>query len=272
MVIQSVESVLNQSYSNIEIIVVDDSSTDNTKKILSKYLELDNFVYFRNEQNLGACASRNIAIKVAKGGLITGLDDDDLFMPERIKELVDTFNKKKTSCVTASITERTSIGDIDRSFECGNISLDKLLHHNSLGNQVLTKTAYLREIGGFDQSMPAFQDYDTWVRLVDKFGPAYKIKSCSYLWQTAHEGDRISTNTNNVQKGFRVFYNKHHNKMTPAHINTYQILEMRIFYKSFSTIKCIRLVRSYNWKQALTLILERNFPIFNTFLHKLRTK
>jgi len=272
MVVKSIESVLKQSYSNIEIIVVNDNSDDNTKQVLSKYLKLNNFLYFENAQRLGACASRNKAIFAANGELITGLDDDDLFKSERIKELVLAFNKMNVSCVAACTTERTNIGDIERTFECGEISLNKLLHHNSLGNQVLTKTDFLKQIGGFDQAMPAFQDYDTWIRLVYEFGAAYKIKSCSYIWNTAHEIDRISTNKNNVRKGFDAFYDKHMSKMTSAHYKTYQILKLRLYDKDFSLFNFIKFTRSYNWKQSVTLFIKCNISQLNSLIHKLRAK
>ena len=272
MVVNSIESVINQSYSNIEIIVVNDNSVDNTKQVLSKYLKLNNFIYIENIERLGACASRNKAIFAANGELITGLDDDDLFKSERIKELVLAFNKMDVSCIATCTTERTQIGDIERTFECGEITLNKLLHHNSLGNQVLTKTDFLKQIGGFDQAMPAFQDYDTWVRLINEFGVAYKIKSCSYIWNTAHNIERISTNKNSVRNGFDAFYEKHMSKMTSAHNNTYQVLKLRLYDEDFSFLDFIKYTRNYNWKQSTTLFIKNNIPKLSSLIHRLRAK
>lgn len=72
---RAVESVLSQDYKNIELIVVDDNSTDDTHKYLSKIVEEDShFRYFINEKNSGACISRNKAIFSTNGEFITGLD------------------------------------------------------------------------------------------------------------------------------------------------------------------------------------------------------
>jgi len=82
---RAVKSVLDQDYSNIELIVVDDGSSDGTVDYLECVSQADQRVrYFVNEVNSGACVSRNKAIWAEKGEFITGLDDDDYFLNDRI--------------------------------------------------------------------------------------------------------------------------------------------------------------------------------------------
>jgi glycosyltransferase involved in cell wall biosynthesis len=272
MVGNAIESILNQSYTAVEIIVVDDGSTDDTEEVVKSYFGAGNVIYFKHPSPLGACAARNKAIENASGTLITGLDDDDLFKPDRITELVTVFNQGNYSCITTGITERTSTGDIERNFNAGVVSLDKLLHHNILGNQVLTKTEYLRNIGGFDQSMPSFQDYDTWVRLVACYGNAYKINSSSYLWLTGHEAPRISVNYQKKIAGFEIFHTKHHEKMTKKHLQTHEILKKRLSNQDFNFLELLQMTNFENWRQSFTLFADRRLPWFKNIINKVRTR
>src|ERR1700722_18236400 len=86
---RAVESVLTQSYTTLELIVVDDGSTDGTRRYLETVRTADSRVrVIRNETSLGAPLSRNLAIRDARGEFIAGLDDDDRVHPHRIASLV----------------------------------------------------------------------------------------------------------------------------------------------------------------------------------------
>ena len=89
-VIRAVNSVINQSYRNIEIIVVDDHSSDDTAKKIGQLIEKNDnlFYYALPDPNRGACAARNYGISQAHGMYIAGLDDDDEFVPERIEKMM----------------------------------------------------------------------------------------------------------------------------------------------------------------------------------------
>ena len=89
---RAILSVLNQTYHNIEVIVVDDGSIDGTRELLVEMAKKDNRLhYYFKENNSGACKSRNIAIANANGFFITGLDDDDYFEKNRVESFVEYF-------------------------------------------------------------------------------------------------------------------------------------------------------------------------------------
>ena len=101
----SIKSILDQSYGDVEIIVVDDASTDNTKAIIDEYLANPKLRYIRNEENKGLMASRNVGIACAEGDLIAFLDADDLFLPNKLKKQVEFFNKDENSVISyANVT------------------------------------------------------------------------------------------------------------------------------------------------------------------------
>ena len=89
---KSVQSVLDQTYTNWELIIVDDCSTDNTDELLSKIHD-ERIRYFRNDKNSGAAVSRNRALREAKGQWIAFLDSDDLWIPEKLEKQI-SFMKK----------------------------------------------------------------------------------------------------------------------------------------------------------------------------------
>ena len=85
---ESIKSVLVQTYTNWELIIVDDCSTDNTDEIVQPFLLDDRIKYFKNEKNGGAAVSRNKALREAKGKWVTFLDSDDLWLPEKLERQI----------------------------------------------------------------------------------------------------------------------------------------------------------------------------------------
>ncbi len=88
-IVNTIESVLSQTYTNWEMIISDDCSTDNTKEVIAPYLEKDSRIkYICNEKNSGAAITRNNALRVAKGRWIAFLDSDDLWSPDKLEKQV----------------------------------------------------------------------------------------------------------------------------------------------------------------------------------------
>lgn len=90
---QTIKSVLAQTYTNWELIIVDDCSTDNTDKVVSSFLYDNRIRYYKNKVNSGAAVSRNRALKKANGKWIAFLDSDDLWMPEKLMWQIKFMNK-----------------------------------------------------------------------------------------------------------------------------------------------------------------------------------
>ena len=270
LLLRAIDSVLAQSYPNIEIIVSDDGSTDNTYETIKHYVEDELIVYVKNETPKGACVARNLALSVATGEYITGLDDDDEFTPDRIEKLVKAFESGSYSCIASSILERNSVGDLARRLDCGEVRLSSLLHYNILGNQVFTTTNNLKGINGFDPNMPAFQDYDTWVRLVNKYGKAYKTTDATYIWYTNHNHVRISENNERRLVALELFYNKHISLFKKQHIKSMELLRMRLSGSDFKIIDALKLLNKNNYKSVITLYLNRNLYAIKRQIDKWR--
>ena len=87
----SIKSILNQSYSNIELIIVDDYSSDNTKIIINKFKNIDNIIIINNKTNMKTYKSRNIALEKSSGEIITFIDSDDISTYDRITKQVSNM-------------------------------------------------------------------------------------------------------------------------------------------------------------------------------------
>jgi len=221
---RAIRSVLHQDYPAIEILVIDDASDDGTgilvRNIIAERAPSRTVVYYRQDIAGGASVARNLAINMARGPLITGLDDDDYFQPDRLGKLVACFDPDRCSFVFDGYLQETHTSDGQRRRRPISLSksvcLGDLLKRNIVGNQVLTLTSRMRAVGGFDESLPAWQDYDLWIRLVQAFGEGRPALGHSYIHSVDHSQVRISNNMQKIEKAFEIFVRKYPQYQNPA--------------------------------------------------------
>lgn len=219
---RALNSVINQSYRNLEIIVVDDYSTDGTQEFLENIARLDQRIkFFLKEKNGGACESRNIAIHEAQGEYITGLDDDDYFLPNRIENFVKNIESDPKAVLyfdnpLIKQNEEDNIPISKKRKLINKIKPNKvyakdLLALNYIGNQVFIKTNCLKECGAFDQAMPMWQDLECWYNVLKiTKGYAKRLPSYTYVVDISHELERISNlKPEKAKKTYQRFLTKH---------------------------------------------------------------
>ncbi len=222
---RAIDSVLDQTWENMEIIVVDDASDDDTPKVLQSLSEQHkNLKVIQNKESKGAAASRNIAIEHAKGEYIAGLDDDDLWRPKRVEQLMEEF-QEGYSAVTSN--DRMDFGEKEIVWKKKPvITLHDLLFYNQVGNQVLTKKEYLQQIGGYDETLQSAQDYDLWIRLAHDFGPIKTAPHTLQVVNMSEDRESITTSDNQVD-GYIACFQKHRDKMNSEQIK-YQNYRIKI--------------------------------------------
>lgn len=207
---RAVHSVLNQSYKNLELIIVDDNDVNSKyrKEIEARIKNLvDNRVkYIQHTSNSGACEARNTGIRNAKGEFIAFLDDDDEWLSNKLELQLQKFTNKEVGLVYCdSYTIKTKndsiINKSIRSFRISGMVYKQLLEKNFVGSTsfVLIRKEALNECGFFNTEMESAQDYELWLRLSKKYKIDYvDIPLVNYY---AHEGERISTNVNKKIQG-----------------------------------------------------------------------
>ena len=177
MLKEAIDSVLAQTYQAFELIVVDDGSTDDTRRLLSSYgSHRINIVY---QKNAGVSAARNRGIRSASGELIALLDSDDYWLPEKLAKQVDFFKSAPQAviCQTEEIWIRNGIRVNPKQRHrkiSGMIFKESLLLCLISPSSVMIRKSLLDEVGLFDENLKACEDYDLWLRITWKY-PAHLI-------------------------------------------------------------------------------------------------
>jgi glycosyltransferase involved in cell wall biosynthesis len=193
----AVDSVLAQTHRPIELIVVNDGSTDATRAWLDQLAATHDFIRaIHHDKPLGAPRSRNEAIRAARGEWITGLDDDDEFEPERIEALLHFALTLERAGVpfSAVYSQYNTVrgGSVLPTAKRGSVGLDDLFVNNSVGNQIFARKQVFLDAGLFDESLPAWPDLDFIMRVVHACGPARIFDAPLYRFRDDERDDRIS--------------------------------------------------------------------------------
>ena len=201
----AIDSVLNQSHENLELIIVDDSPNEyEYRDEVKNYCEniLDSRVkYIQHEKNMGACAARNTGFSNSNGKYIAFLDDDDEWVKDKIEKQLDVFRKSKNNIGLVYCNATIHEGDgstrcvFDRHTPYRGSVYKQLSCDNFIGSCSfpLLKSEALEKVGGFDPKMVASQDWDTWLRISKIYDIDYTEDSLIHYY--IHKGERITGNT-----------------------------------------------------------------------------
>lgn len=173
---RAINSVLAQTYTDFEIIIVDDCSKDNTSDVIKGFAD-DRIVYLRHAVNKGGAAARNTGIDRSRGEVIAFLDSDDAWAPEKLKAQLDLLARSGPECgavytalkAVYEDTGKTEILTVERRGRF----LNELLIANYVRtfSSVIVRRDLLLQIGGLDPALKSCQDWDLYIRL---------IKVCSF--------------------------------------------------------------------------------------------
>jgi len=165
---QAVQSVLGQTYPDFEIIIVDDGSTDNTASIGCSYNAPH--IHYVRQENQGLSAARNTGLRFAQGEFISYLDSDDLFLPDKLKLLMEAFETHpEFGFVAGQAIPINEAGEpIGKLYDspipepAEELLLGNPLHVGS----ILIRRSWQDRAGEFDVSLRSYEDWDMWLRLV----------------------------------------------------------------------------------------------------------
>lgn len=204
MIERAINSILNQTYKNIELIIVDDSpeSFSERKTIKEKVLSIkDKRVrYIQHEVNKGACVARNTGIKNSKGSIIAFLDDDDEWLPTKLEEQMKCLHEENVDMVYCFwikhiIGEKKTVEKLRTlTKRPDETAYESLLYKNYIGSTslVLVKKECFDKVGLFKEDMPSCQDWEMWLRIAKKFNVGCVKKPLLIYYD--HRGERITTN------------------------------------------------------------------------------
>lgn len=206
---ESIDSVLNQTFQDFEIIVIDDGSTDGSREIIREY-EKNKKISVIYQQNKGLTISNNIAISVAKGEFIMRLDADDYLDANALYLLYNEFEKDEELGMVFGdwyeVDEYNNVISIERRHDFDkDVSILDLPAH---GACTMFRLRYLKDLQGYDESLTRQDGYELWFRFVKK----YKIKSLNIpIFYYRKHGDNLTSDETKLLNTRAEILEKHGN-------------------------------------------------------------
>lgn len=210
---RAVESILEQTYKNIEVIIIDDGSEDGTIEILKKIEMKSNKIKVFLQKHKGANAARNLGMEKSKGRFLAFQDSDDEWLPDKLEKQISYMIKNNYSvCYSSFLLDefgRKSVIPIDyddrQKYETDLIKVLKC--YNVVSTQTLViDRSIISEVGVFDEEMPRFQDYEYIIRIIQKKKIGYIHEPLVKVYRTPNS---ISNDSQKEREAERKLLIKH---------------------------------------------------------------
>ena len=173
--VEALESALNQTYSNIEIVCVNDGSTDNSSEIFRKYADkYKNILFFNETINRGVCFVRNLAVKACTGEYILPLDADDIIEPDYVEKAVNVLEEKPEVGIVYCCAD--FFGVKNKRWELAEYQKEKMFFENLIFNSALFRKKDFEKVGGYKECMHiGCEDWDLWLSLIENGAEVFRI-------------------------------------------------------------------------------------------------
>ena len=213
-IINSIKSVLNQTFNNFEIIIIDDCSTDHTQDVIKKIKE-KRIKYIKLNKQKGASYARNIGIFLAKGKFISFQDSDDIYHFDKLEKQMKNLYKSKSDfdfckiCVHVNKTFAIIYPSIARVKEInkGNLYNALVSKGNFISTQsILVKKAFIKKYL-FDTTLPRLQDFDLVLRIIPNLKVSFTNETLVDIYR---QNDSISLYKENLKKSIFLLLNKNY--------------------------------------------------------------
>lgn len=210
---RSIASVLNQTYQDFEIIVIDDGSSDNTEQLILNFGN-EKIRYIRHEKNKGQPAARNAGIKAARGNYIAFHDSDDECLPEKLEKVMKVFETAPPSIGVVYSGFYKITGDnityMPTSWVTekeGNIHQQLLRGSCVWAGNMITRKECLEKVGMFDESLPALEDWELTIRISKHYEFKFIEEPLIIVYYTL---DSVTANQDAYINAFKIIIEKHY--------------------------------------------------------------
>lgn len=227
---KAIISLQNQTYRNMEIIIVDDCSNDDTAEVI-RNMKDERIRYIKHETNKGGSEARNTGIRHASGAYIGFLDSDDQWLPDKLEKQLAVFEGNPKAGVVYTGVKVVSETHLIKEIipQCKGNILPKLIEFNCIDttSSIVVKKELLQEVNGFDSSLPSCQDWDLYIRL-SKIAQFDYVKDSLVLFYQ-HSGERITSNNKSVVNGQMLIYRKYRELAREQETEVFQKFIINIF-------------------------------------------
>lgn len=277
---RAIESVLQQTFSDFELIIVDDGSTDNSCEIVGLYDD-SRIRLIRNTQNQGANFCRNIGIKESKGKYIAFQDSDDEWTTDKLEVHIRYMqeNNLKASFGPYRVLETSQVvpNNFQQYVNNDGLVRETLKRYNIVGTPTLViEKCIVNDVGMFDEQLPRMQDYDYAIRIAKK----YDIGCCPHILLNVHTDEyRITSDRNKLDEAIGIIIRKHIDFLDLNHffairymvLNEGNEFSKNVFNDLISNEKFRLFVINY-LKQEISLQEEREKKLLSINKRRLRNK
>lgn len=226
---ESIDSILEQTFHDWELIIVEDCSKDKTPQIVDEYAMMDSRInVIHNTSNQKLPESLNIGFRKAKGKYLTWTSDDNIFLPEALEVMVEALEQAIDSPMVCA--------DMQYIDECGNITgepdipftPDSIWLQDYVGACFMYRRQVLDRVGEYDTDKFLVEDYDYWLRISDEMGDIRRIPQVLYKYRR-HSGSLTETRRRDVSYQRARLRIKYQDKIKQYYVNSPEIL-CEIYY------------------------------------------
>jgi len=267
---RAIKSVLNQTYQEFELIIVDDASKDNTEEIVKSFND-KRIIYIRHKTNKGAQAARNTAIYASQNEWIAFLDSDDEWLPNRLEAGLAIAHKTDFSVIHSECFIKKGRNNNLKIFgiphKSGYLYKNLLKWPGPMFQGLLVKRKCLEDIGYLDENIISYQEWDTSIRLARYYNFGY-VRKPLFIYH-CHEGKTISKDKKRNIDGWAQIVEKHHKdirEIAGKKALQHHYINLALNY---SLIKEFEIASKYYYKAELDIGLRKIIYNLQLFLIKM---
>jgi glycosyltransferase involved in cell wall biosynthesis len=186
---EALRTVFNQSYEFWECIIVNDGSTDHTAAIAKYWVEKDGRFSYVYKKNAGLSSARNTGVKLSKTSYILPFDSDDKLHLDFLQKAMDVLSKNQNIEVLSTRVQH--FGVKNNVLELPKYSYEKLLIRNCFIACSIFKKSTFDRVGGYDENLKSFEDWEFWIRALKDGGHHYEINEVLYYYRK-HKSESLS--------------------------------------------------------------------------------
>lgn len=229
---KTIDSVLSQTYKNIEVVVVDDASDDDTRNLCSEYGDTLSYIFIPENESKGGNHARNVGIERSKGDYVAFCDDDDIWLPEKLEKQYNLIVSSSVDLVYCGMFIHTITDD-------GETMETKILDPRNKGmipqrilyeipcttSTILLKRRVLDDVGLFDEHLKYWQEYDLMIRICQIYEIDY-VDECLVVYLNNKKDKKRLTNNYFKWLDNLVFFMEKHKELYDK-LNIFQIAMVR---------------------------------------------
>ncbi|CAM2918978.1 MAG: glycosyltransferase family 2 protein [Paludibacter sp.] len=204
----ALQSVLDQTYTDWECIIVNDGSPDNTEAVAGEWITKDTRFKYIYQENGGLSSARNAGITIAEGEFILPLDADDRISTDYVVLAIAEF--KKDSCLKVVYCKAEKFGDETGEWLLPRFNLQRLCIQNLIFCSGIYRKSDWKRVGGYDTNMVyGLEDWEFWIAILKDGGNVFRLDSTCFFYRVKGESMITVLNSNQLQISKEIVWHKH---------------------------------------------------------------